>query len=393
MSPSRRAVPRWAVPRWGRAVLGGLLVLAAVAALTVLTASQQPRRDPLDPENALPAGARAVAQVLAARGVEVRIVRGQDELLAVPPGQLDSGTTVLIARTDALSDRTAATAAQHATGATELVLLAPREPVLTALGLPARVVPARTAAAADLAAGCRTALADPQDTVSPLVTAYAPTDGRAAERCYPVPDGAHLVRLDQDGGPRVTLVGSRAFLSNERILDDDNAALALRLLGSTARLVWYVPSVDDIAAGDLSGGRDVVPAVVGPALLVLASAVLGLILWRGRRLGRLVTEPLPVVVRAVETTESRGRMYRRAKDRGRALAVLQQATRTRLTAYLGLPAGTEVTTLAAAAASVSGRPYAAVLALLGDPTVPDDQTLVRLAGELTSLEQAVRHHG
>ncbi|MHB1473529.1 MAG: DUF4350 domain-containing protein, partial [Dermatophilaceae bacterium] len=110
----------------------------------------------------------------------------------------------------------------------------------------------------------------------------------------------------------------------------------------------------------------------------------------GRRLGRLVTEPLPVIVRAVETTESRGRMYRKSRDRTRALAVLQLATRRRLTAYLGLSASSAIGSVAAASAAVSGRSYQDVLDLLSSSAVHDDSSLLELANNLIALEKEVR---
>jgi len=115
-----------------------------------------------------------------------------------------------------------------------------------------------------------------------------------------------------------------------------------------------------------------------------------LCLWRGRRLGRLVTEPLPVIVRAVETTESRGRMYRKSRDRTRALAVLQQATRRRLASYLGLSVSSAVSNVAAASAAVSGRDYHDVLRLLDVPATHDDSSLLDLANALSTLEKEVR---
>ena len=38
------------------------------------------------------------------------------------------------------------------------------------------------------------------------------------------------------------------------------------------------------------------PKWIGPALWLTLAACLLLMFWRGRRLGRLVTEPLPVIV-------------------------------------------------------------------------------------------------
>ncbi|NBH09171.1 DUF4350 domain-containing protein, partial [Amycolatopsis sp. SID8362] len=39
--------------------------------------------------------------------------------------------------------------------------------------------------------------------------------------------------------------GSAAPLTNSRLAEQGNAALALRLLGAHPRLVWYLPSVTD----------------------------------------------------------------------------------------------------------------------------------------------------
>ncbi len=60
-------------------------------------------------------------------------------------------------------------------------------------------------------------------------------------------------------------------------------------------------------------------------------------LWRMRRFGPLVFEPLPVVVRASETVEGHGRLYRSRRARDRAAAALRAAALARITARLGLP--------------------------------------------------------
>jgi hypothetical protein len=123
---------------------------------------------------------------------------------------------------------------------------------------------------------------------------------------------------------------------------------------------------------------------------VVATAILVLAFVRGRRVGALVTEPLPVVVRAVETTESRGRIYRRARDRGRAAAILRLGSTERLARRLALPpqAGGAVQ---AAAAAASGMSPTQVAALLAGPSPTTDVELHALATALTDLEERVRH--
>ena len=59
-------------------------------------------------------------------------------------------------------------------------------------------------------------------------------------------------RRDRQPRPadRLLLFGADQALTNDQILRADNAAVALRLLGQDERLVWYVPSLDDLTGDD-----------------------------------------------------------------------------------------------------------------------------------------------
>ena len=48
----------------------------------------------------------------------------------------------------------------------------------------------------------------------------------------------------------LVLFGADQALTNDQVLRADNAAVALRLLGQDDRLVWYVPSLDDLVGDD-----------------------------------------------------------------------------------------------------------------------------------------------
>jgi hypothetical protein len=103
----------------------------------------------------------------------------------------------------------------------------------------------------------------------------------------------------------------------------------------------------------------------------------------------VVTEPLPIVVRAAETAEGRARLYRRAKAAGHAGETLREAARTRLRTTLGLPRDADAQALVAAVSARTGRQGNDVGAVLFGPPVPDDPALVRLAGELDRVEREV----
>jgi hypothetical protein len=123
----------------------------------------------------------------------------------------------------------------------------------------------------------------------------------------------------------------------------------------------------------------------------VGAALAATILWRGRRFGALVVEPLPVVVKAVESTQGRGRLYRRVRDPGHAAAVLREATARRLATRVRLPAGSPVPVVADAAAAHLGADPRAVRDVLVDRPVVDDRALTRLAADLAALEKEVSH--
>ena len=81
--------------------------------------------------------------------------------------------------------------------------------------------------------------------------------------CFPGDLGALVIR-PRDG---LTLFGADQALTNDQILRADNAAVALRLLGQDGRLVWYVPSLGDLAAGDGVSLKSLLPALDPPGTL------------------------------------------------------------------------------------------------------------------------------
>jgi hypothetical protein len=325
--------------------------------------------------------------VLSTHGVKVSVVRSQRELL---DQSVDSNTTVAITGTTSLSGTTAHAALAHVASAAGLVLLDADPEVTKGMGLP---VDSHLTDLTNVTAQCRGTVVGKGFQLAQADRSYIPaTKGSAATTCFPdkINGGSAMVSLPPAAGrPPVILIGGESLISNGFILNSDNAAIALHLFGQTDRLIWYVPSLADITATD-SNSRAIAPAWFQPGLALGTSAVVLLCLWRGRRLGRLVTEPLPVIVRAVETTESRGRMYRKSRDRTRALAVLQQATRRRLASHLGLSPSSDVGSVAAASAAVSGREYHEVLHLLDSPTALDDPSLLERANTLSALEKEVR---
>lgn len=361
--------------RWRRArgpVVVAVLVLAAAVVLTVI--GTRAERGLLDPDSVAPAGGAALTTLLRGQGVTV-IPADRPDALAT----LDPATTVLVTAPDRL--RRADLTVLARSGA-RLVLVAPGAPALEALApgvrpaaappalLATDVPPPSCALPAALAAG-------PVDLDGDVYTVAPPAVG-----CYP---RGGTVALARSG--RTTVVGSATPFTDEALDHHGNAALALRLLGATPRLVWYVPPVLPDAGGTTPLVR-LLPAgwVWGAATLLLAGAVAAW--WRGRRLGPLVPERLPVRVPAAETTRGRAGLYRRLGARGRAADVLRDDARRRLAARLGTDGPDDALT-AAVAAAAPGYDAAGVADLLHGAAPADDRALVELADALDALRAAV----
>ena len=150
-------------------------------------------------------------------------------------------------------------------------------------------------------------------------------------RCY---EGA-VVRYSQ-AGRTVTVVGTADFMTNSGLLKQGNAALAMNLAGTRPRVIWYAPQRIEGESVGAATVFDLIPDHVTWIVWQLCLVVALLALWKGRRVGPLVAEELPVVVRASETVEGRGRLYRSRRARDRAADALRTATLQRLLPRLGL---------------------------------------------------------
>ena len=327
----------------------------------------------LDPRSYEPSGARALAVLLEDGGVPVRLVGDLPSLRE----ELEPGSTVLVPLPAALTDEELATIGDL--GA-PLVVAGAGEREVAALGLPATVrglddTAVRQPACALPAA--RTAGAALTGGVS-----YRPADGVAAESCYASGGSGSVLALTEE---EVVLLGAPDLLVNEELAEQGNAALALGLLGAGAEVLWLLPDLSRELGERPSTLRELVPDGVQLGVLQLGVALVLLALWRARRLGRVVPEPLPVVVRAAEAVEGRSRLYRAAGARDQAAESLRAGARDRLVRRLGLPVDAGREALVGALVARAGRDPAAVDHLLYGPAPADDDALVRLADDLDGL--------
>lgn len=382
---AQRAASRWRRWRWGLGILAVVLVTGVLAALP------EPRTtgDPLAADNPGKVGAQAAARVLRSQGVDVVVARS----VAAAVRLAEPGTTLLVTNDVFLTPQQSAAIA--GTGA-DLVLVGPYTVLADAAPEIGQTGWGGSSAQLRTDPACSDPAAVAAGSVRLGSAGYGPVMGADpdVEVCFPDDSGAGAMAIVERDDRRVTVLADGSLLANDSIDEDGNAALVLGTLGRHDTLVWLTPTYGDLSAtegdGDGGGGLgDLVPDWATTLLALGAAVAVTAALWRMRRLGPLVTEPLPVVVPAGETTRGRGRLYRRNRAHAHAAAALRAGTADRCARRLGLERSASATAVVTAVAAATGTPEPLITDLLYGPPPTDDAAIVRLASKLDHLERQV----
>jgi len=361
----------WRTGRWVALALVAITLFAAVSAW--LTAPRVGGR--MDPEATTPLGGHALVALLRDRGVEVLIA----DSVAEVQRSARSDSLILVAET--ANTRGQALTDLAAVPGDRLIM----EPTVKSREALAPGIRLASGGRPDNRPVCALREAERAGTVTfDNADTYEHAADTALTRCY----GGALVRYTDDRRT-VTVVGSADFMTNGGLLREGNAALAMNLAGQRPRLIWYAPQR---LQGDSDADRaitELIPAAVGWVVIQLCVVVALLAVWQGRRLGPLVAERLPVVVRASETVEGRARLYRARRARGQAAQALRTAALHRLTPRLGLGAAASQAAVAAAVARRCRLDEPAAQRILYGAAPETDSDLFALAQTLDDIERQV----
>lgn len=381
---ARRASRQWRVPLalTGFIVLGGI-VIAVISTLL-------PARGPnsyLDPASRAADGSNAVTDILGERGFTVvRAYSTSSALAAVRAGP----ATLVVTSAYLLSGRQLGRLGR---AGADLLVVEPGRVALAALAPQVRVKDRSASRYGQLLApGCDLAAAKLAGTANVGGSSYlAPAAGTG---CYRAGGFPTLVRY-RAADRTITVLGSGAALSDGHLAGNGNAALALNLLAAHRRVIWLTPEPPLVPPPPSRPGQ---PARPGPALIPwqawlvviqLAIAAGLAALWRARRLGPLIGERLPVVVRASETVEGHAALYQSRRARDRAAAALRGDLLAGVLPRLGLVRGAPPEAVTGAVAARSRLAPQDIAGILYGPAPGTDEELVALARSLDELEREV----
>lgn len=363
----------------------GLLLLIGSIVLVTMQGTGRPPGHTLGADNAAPAGARAVAQVLRSQGVDVTEAATLDDALAGARG----GATVFVY--DEFGILSGDQVERLGEAAERFVVADPGFEALDAIAPGVRLAGVATGPLD--APGCDVPAAERAGALSTGLGLVRVDDDAAADGwvgCFADGDAGVAVAVGPGpGDSQLSIVASPEPFSNEFVDEAGNAALVLGLLGEVDEVVWYLPGPADVEAETAPTLGELTPGWVTPVIVLGFVVFVSAAIQRGRRFGPLVVEDLPVDVPSGETREGRARLYARSTSRVHALDQLRIGAIGRLAALLRLPRTATVEEVVVAAAAATGRDQPAIRHLLVDGTPADDRAFVDSARALADLEGAV----
>lgn len=375
----------------GRSVLArarALVLLIGIAviatALLVLVPDSSHSTTPLSTTNHGEDGAQALVRVLGDHGVTVKDAAEADIAAA------GADTTVVVIDPEKMPSR-AAEAVQAAPNVVFVGTLYSTADALPPYLEGLRVIPPFSATSAKTVnPGCSSPTATRARTLtSSVYRVTVDPDQDAAQEwtlCF-TSDGKGFQYAEKESDGRFrAVITDPARLTNSVVLQDGNASLALGAMGRTRTLLWYMPTGEESATSP----SDLAPAHLRPLFLLLVAAALVLALARGRRMGRLASEKLPVEVPASEILVGKARLMRTNRAFGHAAQALRSASARRIAQRLGVPASAPAEQLVGALEKRGVDP-ARSRGLLWGPAPASHSDLTVLAEQLDALEKEIRN--
>lgn len=415
--PARPSVRRWRLLLPVFAALA-LIVFTLVAAWVESPSPGSARF--LSPEAAGDHGGSRLADRLADEGVSVsRYTEADDEFFdAVGEGEV----TIFVPAPDYLNSRQLSRLYQTAISENvRLVLVDPSRKLLGPLGLAeagaARIAP-RVVGSGTETGQCGLDEARAAGSANMLRQAYTeaksslgPASDLKWNFCYQ--DG---LAWAGDENLSFVVAGAPDPFTDAYFDRANNAELATALLGKHQRVLWLdkheqtvepPPSAPPPPSGDYEQPEptrypieypdsastnplyDALPSWMWASLVGLLVLGVGLALWKGRRLGPPVTEPLPTTVPAAETVYGRARLYRRAGAYPETLRALRAGALHRIQPVLGLSSQAGRAETVAAVVERTGWSSQYVAATLYETRPGSETELLDATSALDALVTAV----
>lgn len=211
-----------------------------------------------------------------------------------------------------------------------------------------------------------------------------------AQLCFAYANGYGYLELPLKSGKTLRIITNPELVTNKYLDKDDNAALALYATGRGSEVAFYNAENADSFNSDQQ--LKPYPSWLMPLMWQFALLALVWAFIVGRRQGRIVNEPLPVVAQGTETTVGRAGLYQRARASEHSGRILRIATIIRLGRRLGISPNADATLVAQTVSMACNRTAKEIEYILYGPAPASAVELTQLSQALEQLEEEVKHY-
>lgn len=211
-----------------------------------------------------------------------------------------------------------------------------------------------------------------------------------AQLCFAYADGYGYLELPLKSGKTLRIITNPELVTNKYLDKDDNAALALYATGRGSEVVFYNAEINESVYA--AQAPKPYPSWLMPLMWQFGLLALVWAFIVGRRQGRIVNEPLPVVAQGTETTVGRAGLYQRARASEHSGRILRIATIIRLGRRLGISPNADATLVAQTVSMACNRTAKEIEYILYGPAPASAVELTQLSQALEQLEEEVKHY-
>lgn len=211
-----------------------------------------------------------------------------------------------------------------------------------------------------------------------------------AQLCFAYADGYGYLELPLKSGKTLRIITNPELVTNKYLDKDDNAALALYATGRGSEVAFYNAENADSFNSDQQ--LKPYPSWLMPLMWQFGLLALVWAFIVGRRQGRIVNEPLPVVAQGTETTVGRAGLYQRARASEHSGRILRIATIIRLGRRLGIAPNADATLVVQTVSMACNRTAKEIEYILYGPAPASAVELTQLSQALEQLEEEVKHY-
>ncbi|QPK94628.1 hypothetical protein HCQ94_02710 [Actinomyces sp. zg-332] len=213
--------------------------------------------------------------------------------------------------------------------------------------------------------------------------------------CFPIKgkEGTSYALIQKkNANNTLTYISDGSIFTNGQITKEGNAALALNILNKYKTVYWYLPYLEDFSSPEekQTGVNALLPPGTYQLVILLAIATLFYLSGKSIRLGKVVEEDLPVIVKHEDIIFSKANLYRKSNDQEYTANILRRYYKKKLSKLLIINERSSLEEFTNALAKKTGSSITDLEKIFFTQPIRSNEELNILSLNLESIEKRVK---